>query len=44
VALARDDRPKQHVTPADLVLSDLGKFSIELLKKENNNEKCSTVK
>jgi len=44
VALARDNRPKQDVSPADLVLSDLGKFSIELLKKENNNEKCSTVK
>ncbi|HOV31918.1 MAG TPA: HAD family phosphatase [Candidatus Hydrogenedens sp.] len=36
VALARDNRPKQDISLADLVLSDLSKFSIELLTKENN--------
>lgn len=36
VALARDNRPRQDISLADFVLSDLSKFSIELLTKKNN--------
>lgn len=42
VALARPDRPKQDIALADLILSDLGQFNLELLKQKCE-EKCSAM-
>ncbi|MGC9053709.1 MAG: HAD family hydrolase [Candidatus Hydrogenedens sp.] len=42
VALARPDRPKQDISLADLVLSDLSQFSLDLLEQKCRKE-CSAM-